>query len=485
MTSNISTASLLQSTDTNNTKLLQQQTPNKAKDNLQANGNETKLVDNSKPSIISDYATKDSLSATESISSLHKSSISAPSTNDISSIGSKPIGLNSSKATRISIFVEIPMPLQGLPMSKQPYSVQKEFGYLEKRKQILESVSIKKKRKSNSTAKNIETNEEKLKVNGNNDLSIQQSDGDIEMKDVANRSIENKSSHQPQGEDTNNDSKDKTPSGDDENLNKTKLSESQAVEKANLKKQRLAQLDQEFEILLQDQNVVIDFMKLAEKKYGFDKVHPEATRNGFDFGSEDIMEEDDEDVDDEEDDEGNEKISTIPLSTSGDTVQPGVDLNQEHQRKIREANKRSAQIAAARARVEGKYDLNDPFIDDSELLWEEQAASTQDGFFVYSGPLVSSDNTEQPTGSSNSKQNDEDTHKGSTGHSGKLQNDDKVSKSEGDVGDFSHGSGTSTKKSRNSSSSHSGGQGGGTSSGKRKSNGSSSNNNASKKSGKK
>ncbi|CAI5236684.1 ASB_HP2_G0004180.mRNA.1.CDS.1 [Saccharomyces cerevisiae] len=36
----------------------------------------------------------------------------------------------------------------------------------------------------------------------------------------------------------------------------------------------------------------------------------------------------------------------------------------------------------------GKYDVEDPFIDDSELLWEEQRAATKDGFFVYFGPLI-------------------------------------------------------------------------------------------------
>lgn len=36
----------------------------------------------------------------------------------------------------------------------------------------------------------------------------------------------------------------------------------------------------------------------------------------------------------------------------------------------------------------GKYDVEDPFIDDAELLLEEQQASTNDGFFVYYGPLI-------------------------------------------------------------------------------------------------
>jgi len=34
------------------------------------------------------------------------------------------------------------------------------------------------------------------------------------------------------------------------------------------------------------------------------------------------------------------------------------------------------------------YDRNDDFIDDAELVLEEQALMTKDGFFVYSGPLI-------------------------------------------------------------------------------------------------
>ena len=37
---------------------------------------------------------------------------------------------------------------------------------------------------------------------------------------------------------------------------------------------------------------------------------------------------------------------------------------------------------------EDQYDKEDPFVDDSEMAWEEQAAASKDGFFVYSGPLV-------------------------------------------------------------------------------------------------
>lgn len=42
----------------------------------------------------------------------------------------------------------------------------------------------------------------------------------------------------------------------------------------------------------------------------------------------------------------------------------------------------------AKRKKADQYDKDDPFVDDSELLWEEQAAASKDGFFVYSGPLV-------------------------------------------------------------------------------------------------
>ena len=41
-----------------------------------------------------------------------------------------------------------------------------------------------------------------------------------------------------------------------------------------------------------------------------------------------------------------------------------------------------------RTMKEDQYDKDDPFVDDTELAWEEQAAAVKDGFFVYRGPLV-------------------------------------------------------------------------------------------------
>ncbi|QLQ82116.1 hypothetical protein HG537_0G03710 [Torulaspora globosa] len=83
--------------------------------------------------------------------------------------------------------------------------------------------------------------------------------------------------------------------------------------------------------------------------------------NAEDEEGEDLVEVDDEGDDDEEDEGEEEKTVASPKKKS-------------------HPNKGKSLI--------GKYDIEDPFIDDSELLWEEQRAATKDGFFVYFGPLI-------------------------------------------------------------------------------------------------
>lgn len=130
-------------------------------------------------------------------------------------------------------------------------------------------------------------------------------------------------------------------------------------------------------------NVVIDFMKLAEDTYGYEVIHPDI-RSVLDLAN---------DADDNEDDDDNEDIDLMADGTNTSQATPGsttpigpvtlgpptVNANN---------NTSGPDKPKSRGKVEGKYDLNDPFIDDSEMLWEEQAASTKDGFFVFLGPLV-------------------------------------------------------------------------------------------------
>jgi len=50
--------------------------------------------------------------------------------------------------------------------------------------------------------------------------------------------------------------------------------------------------------------------------------------------------------------------------------------------------KKKPPVKRKRQNVQDKYDVEDPFIDDSEALMEQVAAASKDGFFVYSGPLI-------------------------------------------------------------------------------------------------
>ncbi|ODQ62362.1 hypothetical protein WICANDRAFT_60422 [Wickerhamomyces anomalus NRRL Y-366-8] len=105
--------------------------------------------------------------------------------------------------------------------------------------------------------------------------------------------------------------------------------------------------------------VVFNVLKMAEDKYGWKNLHPEASKYALELMN-------DEDIDDDDDDEDDEKEEEEP----------------EPQQRIdgRRLQKGKPKI--------GQYDKEDPFIDDSEMIWEEQRASTKDGFFVFYGPLV-------------------------------------------------------------------------------------------------
>ncbi|KAJ4292964.1 HIR complex subunit [Collariella sp. IMI 366227] len=134
-----------------------------------------------------------------------------------------------------------------------------------------------------------------------------------------------------------------------------------------------------------ESNRYVNFMRMAEEHYGWDALHPrlaasrerkariaaataalEKSGSGRDSG-----EEMDEDL--------------LQASDAGDSnVEMGGMGN---------GNTSAAPAAAKPARKkrnfkEDEYDKEDDFVDDSELLWEEQAAASRDGFFVYSGPLI-------------------------------------------------------------------------------------------------
>ena len=105
------------------------------------------------------------------------------------------------------------------------------------------------------------------------------------------------------------------------------------------------------DVPLTDTSVNIDFMQLAEQKYGWAAVHPVEARWKAAHG---------QDSEDESD-------SEQPVSGA---EQP------DRSKKRRRRNDMEY------------YDVEDPFIDDDELKLQETAAAAKDGFFVWHGPLV-------------------------------------------------------------------------------------------------
>jgi HPC2 and ubinuclein domain len=146
--------------------------------------------------------------------------------------------------------------------------------------------------------------------------------------------------------------------------------------------------------LKNNDNNVINFAQLAEEKYGFAALHPrlaaqkerlarvaaagaalEKSANGSRVGGTSAGESGDDDlsvdIDRDSDNEGD--VAMTGVNGGGTGANSGTDATGAKKRR--------------RKKVED-YDQDDPFVDDSELAWEAQAAAVKDGFFVYCGPLV-------------------------------------------------------------------------------------------------
>ena len=147
------------------------------------------------------------------------------------------------------------------------------------------------------------------------------------------------------------------------------------------------------DVRLDGDNQHVNFTRLAEERYGFNALHPRLAaqrerlarvaaagaalenvhKSGGNSGSGDEMS---VDLSDGEADNSNVEMGGINdgerIPKSGEeTGEAGV---------VKKPRKRMMK--------EDMYDKEDDFIDDTELIWEEQAATSKDGFFVYSGPLI-------------------------------------------------------------------------------------------------
>jgi hypothetical protein len=141
---------------------------------------------------------------------------------------------------------------------------------------------------------------------------------------------------------------------------------------------------------LQKGNQIVNFARLAEEQYGFAALHPRLAahkarmarvaaagaaleRNDKNAKGISAGESADEDLslDAERD---SDMDGDVPMGGTG-TGTNGAPSEASDGKKKR------------RRKVE-EYDRDDPFVDDTEMVWQEQAAASKDGFFVYSGPLV-------------------------------------------------------------------------------------------------
>lgn len=171
--------------------------------------------------------------------------------------------------------------------------------------------------------------------------------------------------------------------------------------------------------------VVINVLKLAEDKYGWNVIHPTA-RSAIDLMDEMLEDEDDGDDDDEDDvadEKANTKSTDDKATKNADDKANVKDEKASSKGADEKANSKGAdekanpvkkkeelteeqkvkRHEAKMNRKVGKYDFEDPFIDDAELQWEEEITTTKEGFFVYWGPLVDDQPSTKKGGSKSKK----------------------------------------------------------------------------------
>jgi hypothetical protein len=123
-------------------------------------------------------------------------------------------------------------------------------------------------------------------------------------------------------------------------------------------------------------NKYVNFMRIAEERYGWDALHPRQAANRdrkarIEAATASL----------EKAELGRESGDEMSLDNSdGEASNPENGGTSGPDAQVKPKKKRNFK--------EDQYDVDDDFVDDSELLWEAQAAASRDGFFVYSGPLV-------------------------------------------------------------------------------------------------
>ncbi|KAL5410728.1 hypothetical protein PMIN06_000421 [Paraphaeosphaeria minitans] len=123
-------------------------------------------------------------------------------------------------------------------------------------------------------------------------------------------------------------------------------------------------------------NVTINFAQEVEKKYGFAALHPriaarrERQRQITSMGA------------------ALEKAAGLAGSADDMSVDLSDNESNGGNTGMDDEGSAAGKPKKPRKRKQEEYDKEDDFIDDTELAWEQQALMAKDGFFVYSGPLI-------------------------------------------------------------------------------------------------
>lgn len=128
-------------------------------------------------------------------------------------------------------------------------------------------------------------------------------------------------------------------------------------------------------------NKYINFTRMAEERYGWDALHPrlaaQRDRLARVAAAGAALER-----------QGSNKDSGDEMSLDSEGEGDASNVEMGGMSEGRTGTDGGKKVPRKRKMKEDEYDKDDGFVDDTELLWEEQAATTNDGFFVYSGPLV-------------------------------------------------------------------------------------------------
>ncbi|KAL9048552.1 MAG: hypothetical protein Q9162_007659 [Coniocarpon cinnabarinum] len=115
----------------------------------------------------------------------------------------------------------------------------------------------------------------------------------------------------------------------------------------------------------------INFLKEVENKYGFDIAHPrvaEHRRRMKEIAA------------------AGAALESVP--GSADEMNLDVSEGESDVEVVGQGEGSNSEGAKRKRKVNEKYDLDDDFIDDSEMIWQDQALASRDGYFVWSGPLI-------------------------------------------------------------------------------------------------